>query len=122
MVIAITQDDYGVRPGILFFEMFVPYCSMLSHTNLEVSWLVPIVIYPTFFADLGTEKLSLLVFVELGHKQLFLSCEHRWRSFRNHLKYRRIVFKFTKFSPVLQIYLIDNKILTINLVSFRASD
>ncbi len=38
------------------------------------------------------------------------SCEYRWRSFRNHLKYRRIVFKVTKISPVLQIYLINNQI------------
>ena len=44
------------------------------------------------------------------------SCEYRWRSFRNHLKYRRIVFKFTKISPVLQIYLIDNQI--INYISW----
>jgi len=60
--------------------------------------------------SLGSEILSLLVFVEQGHKQLLLGCEHFWRSVRNHLKYLGIVFKVTNYSPVLQIYLTNNQI------------
>ena len=71
---------------------------------------------------LGSEISSLLVFVERRHKQLLLGCEHFWRSVRNHLKYRRIVFKVTNFSPVLQIYLVDNQIFkSIFLLGFRLS-
>lgn len=58
--------------------------------------------------SLSSVILSLLVFVERRHKQLLLGCKHFWRSFRNHLKYRRKVFKVTKSSPVLQLYLFDN--------------
>lgn len=50
--------------------------------------------------SLSSEILSLLVFVERRHKQLLLGCKHFWRSFRDHLKYRRKVFKVTKFSLV----------------------
>lgn len=58
----------------------------------------------------GAEILSLLLFVERRHKQLFLSCKHFWRSFRNHLKYHGKVFKVTNISPVLQLYLFDNQL------------
>ena len=64
--------------------------------------------------SLGSEILSSSVFVELGHKQLLLSCEHFWRGFRKHLNHCGRLFKFTGFSPVLQIYLINNQIFNNN--------
>lgn len=59
--------------------------------------------------SLGSEILSLLVFVERRHKLLFLSCKHFWRSFRNHLKYRGKVLKLRIFLQFCNfIYLIIN--------------
>lgn len=66
----------------------------------------------------SSEILSLLVFIERRHKQLLLGCKHFWRSFRNHLKYRRKVFKVTKFSPVLQLYLFDSQVFNCNFSAF----
>ena len=51
---------------------------------------------------LGSEILSSLAFVELGHKQLFLSCEYRWRSFRNHFEECWNNLQVTKISPVFK--------------------
>lgn len=71
--------------------------------------------------SLGSEISSSLVFVERRHKRQFFCCEHRWRRFRKHLNYRDIVFKFTNFSPVLQIYLIDNQIINYNFRKLLAT-
>lgn len=57
------------------------------------------------------EIVSPLVFVERRHKHHFLWCKHFWRGFRNHFEDCSNILQFTKFSPVLQIYLLDNQII-----------
>lgn len=54
---------------------------------------------------------SFLTFIERRHKISIFLIELSWRRFRSHFKISGIILKVTKFSPILQVYLINNQLI-----------
>lgn len=53
---------------------------------------------------------SFLTFIQRRHKLSIFMIELSWRRFRIHFEISGIILKFTKFSPFLQIYLVNNQL------------
>lgn len=53
----------------------------------------------------------LVVLIKCQHKLKFVLGEISWKKFSRYVNSRAILFKFTKFLPFIQIYLVNNQII-----------